>query len=436
MEAGVPVVADLEGLLDADRALGLAALDAELHAIEDLERVLAARRARALGLAERYRLHTADSHASMWGYLRADLGWSTAECRRRMRLARLVAEHEAVADRLGEGVVPVAAVEEIARAHANPRCGDQLGGVLGELLNAAERVEHDDMRALVDRWLTLADTDGAHRQAELSHARRNAHVDVFAGVGSIHANFGALDGAELLEIFEHFYDAELRTDWKAAEVRHGDQASKSQLARTDAQRRADTIVAIFRAAASAPPVGAASTPVVNVMIDLATLADHLVELEMLPTGFTDTWPELLLAQRRCETSTGIAVTPHDAFQLAMAGHIRRLVVDEHGQVIQAGTLQRLFRGAARKVVMVQHPRCTHRGCRARAGRCQADHLSQRPDRPRQRRHRVPPPQPRPVRARLHRTPRSPRLAHLSPGRHRGRQRASRLHVIGSVGSRP
>lgn len=109
MDLGAPIVADLEHLLDTDRRSGLAALDAELHAIEDARRVLAAREAHALGLAEQARLHTVDEHASMWGYLRADLGWSTSECRRRMRLARLVAEHRRVGEALAEGAVPVAA---------------------------------------------------------------------------------------------------------------------------------------------------------------------------------------------------------------------------------------------------------------------------------------------------------------------------------------
>jgi hypothetical protein len=373
MELAVPIVADLEGLLHSDRTLGLAALDAELHAIEDARRVLAAREAKALALADTHRLHATDSHASMWGYLRADLGWSIGECRRRMRLARLVAEFPEVGERLDAGVMPVAAADEIARAHANPRCGDRLGDVIGELLTAAAAVEHDDMRTLVARWITLADTDGAHRDAEANHERRNAHVDVFAGSGSINAQLGALDGAEAIEIFDHFVDAELRTDWDAAKQLYGDDVAKSQLARTNAQRRADALMAIFRTAAAAPSDARGRPPVLNVLIDIGTLADHLVELEILPAGFTSDWRSVRLADRRCETANGVAITPNEAFQVAMAGLVRRLIVNTDGVVIEATSEQRLFRGAQRKVVMSQHPRCTHRGCRVRAGRCQADH---------------------------------------------------------------
>jgi hypothetical protein len=373
MEVGVPVVADLERLLETEPPLGCAALDAELHAIEDARRVLAAREARALALAEQHRLYARDSHASMWGYLRADLGWSTAECKRRMRVARLVAEHPEVAERLADGAVPLAAVDEIARGHANPRCGDQLGSVLGELLNAAAAVEHDDVRMLVDRWITLADPDGAHRDSEATHERRNAHVGVFAGVGAIAAELGALDGAEATEIFEHFVDAEFRTDWNAAKHKHGDAVCKAVLDRTDAQRRADALMAIFRTAAAASCDTRPAGPVLNVMVDIRTFADHLVHLQMLPADFTADWPALLLGERRCETSSAVPVTPHDAFQVAMAGHFRRLIVNADGQPIQSSSKQRLFRGPSREVVTTQHPRCTHRGCRARS-RLQADHI--------------------------------------------------------------
>lgn len=374
MDVGTPIVGDLEGLLQTDRELGLAALDAELHAIEQAQRELAARQARALALADEHRLYQRDAHASMWGYLRADLGWSTAECRRRMRVARLVAEFADVADSLADGQVAVAAVDEIARGHANPRCGDRIGEVLGELLNAATHCEHDDVRMLVDRWMLLADPDGSHRDAEASHARRNAHVDVFAGVGTIVAQLGALDGAEACDIFEHFVDAEFRSDWDRAAERYGDGVCKALLERTDAQRRADAIMAIFRTAAAAPSGTRGRAPVLNVVVDVATLADHLVEIEMLPAGFTDDWPARLLRDRRCETSNGVPVTPNEALQVAVAGAVRRLVVNAGGRVVEQSAKQRLFRGAVREAVMLQHPRCTHRGCRVRAARCQADHV--------------------------------------------------------------
>jgi 5-methylcytosine-specific restriction endonuclease McrA len=59
----------------------------------------------------------------------------------------------------------------------------------------------------------------------------------------------------------------------------------------------------------------------------------------------------------------------------MAGLIRTVIVNRHGQPIQASTAQRLFRGAARQVVISRGPRCAHRGCRVTAGQSQADHTT-------------------------------------------------------------
>jgi hypothetical protein len=103
------------------------------------------------------------------------------------------------------------------------------------------------------------------------------------------------------------------------------------------------------------------------------LADHLVQLDMLPADFTADWAAVTLAERRCETTTGIAVTPHDTFQAAVAGLVRTVIANRRGQPIQASTKQRLFRGASRQVVISQGPRCPHRGCRIRAATSHADH---------------------------------------------------------------
>jgi hypothetical protein len=72
-------------------------------------------------------------------------------------------------------------------------------------------------------------------------------------------------GAELREILDRYVDAEFKADWEAAVARLGEEVlarggiSKEDLDRTDAQRRADALVKIFRDAAaadgSAVPVG-------------------------------------------------------------------------------------------------------------------------------------------------------------------------------------
>jgi hypothetical protein len=80
-----------------------------------------------------------------------------------------------------------------------------------------------------------------------------------------------------------------------------------------------------------------------------------------------------LATRRCETTTGVAVHPHDVLRAALAGHVRRVVVDAADVVIDVGRRQRLFTGAAREAAKLLIVRCEHPGCELPADLCDVDH---------------------------------------------------------------
>ena len=77
-----------------------------------------------------------------------------------MQIARLVAAHPCVGEVLYDTEAPVANIAAIARAHANPRCGDRIGEVLGTMLTEAGRMEYADFRRIPERWEMLADADG------------------------------------------------------------------------------------------------------------------------------------------------------------------------------------------------------------------------------------------------------------------------------------
>lgn len=94
----------------------------------------AAEEALWLNKLEGSKAYAADGHASMHGSLRSSLGWSEGECRQRMQLACLVAAHPSAGEVLHEAMAPVANVAATARAHANPRCGDRIGEVIGTML--------------------------------------------------------------------------------------------------------------------------------------------------------------------------------------------------------------------------------------------------------------------------------------------------------------
>jgi hypothetical protein len=87
----------------------------------------------------------------------------------------------------------------------------------------------------------------------------------------------------------------------------------------------------------------------------------------------DDLPDVDIVDRRCETTGGILLDPDDVIAAAMAGHVRRVVFDSAGVVIDMGRKRRLFTGAAREAVLLQSGRCIWPGCCLPSGRCQADH---------------------------------------------------------------
>ena len=368
---------DLEfaDVVESSEAATDEALLAELRAIEADERRLAARRSVTLTALDRRKVFAADGHASMFGMLRSMLGWSEGECRSRMRLARLIDAFVDAGELVYNAQAPVANIEAIARAHANPRCGSEIGAVIGTMLTEACRMEYADFRRIPERWEMLADADGAHRDRGMAHENRNAHVVTFQGVTTCAGQWSDLDGAANQEIFDQHVEAEFRIDWEATVARYGDNATKALMPRTDAQRRADALTTIFARAAAAAPGSRLPEPVVNILVDHNTWSDLMTLAGLFPERRVDPFepsPQLV-GEMRCETSTGELIDPHTVLQTSLEGHVRFVILDDEGVPIHWGRKRRLFSGAAHEAVRTLGYRCLHPGCRVRAGRCQTDH---------------------------------------------------------------
>jgi hypothetical protein len=178
-------------------------------------------------------------------------------------------------DALRDGHIGSAQAHEFARAASSPRVGDQIDSVAPALLQHAEHLGFDDFRVVVRRWETLADLDGAERNDEASHDRRTASLLDVDGSVRVRASGGTgLVTAELMGIFQQFVDAEFAKDVAARTAEFGPDAPASKLPRTDAQRRFDAMVELFRATVTAPADGVAPTPVVNVLVGVHHPAAH------------------------------------------------------------------------------------------------------------------------------------------------------------------
>ena len=180
-------------------------------------------------------------------------------------------------------------------------------------------------------------------------------------------------------VFAAYVDVEFRHDCQARERDH-DGGEGGMLSRTAAQRRFDALLAIFRAAAehgaAAGRHAGEGSPgpvpvVVNLIGDVATFMTALAEHGLVPPPD----PELVLdpMERRCETAGGAVVLADDVVRAALHGHVRRVVVDSAGVVIDWGRRRRLFTGAARQAAKLLVRRCQRLGCGVAAEHADVDH---------------------------------------------------------------
>ena len=183
-------------------------------------------------------------HLTISGFLRGELRWSHEQVTARRRLARLVEQVPAVIEHLAAATIGVAQAHAFGRAAANPRCGDQLDDHAALLLEHARVLPHHDFMLNLKRWEQLADSDGAHRDAEANHDSRRLGVSFHDGVGRITGQCGAMDYAAFSEIFERYRHAEYLADWHDAIARYGVADAGMHLARTDAQRRGGALAAV------------------------------------------------------------------------------------------------------------------------------------------------------------------------------------------------
>jgi hypothetical protein len=119
--------------------------------------------------------------------------------------------------------------------------------------------------------------------------------------------------------------------------------------------------------------------VVNLTVDVDTLTeeaerrDAAARGEEPPARNTDDVARRA-ATRRCESESGRAISPADALDFAIAGHIRMFVMNTATRDFTASAKQRLFTGALRRGIMIRDRHCTGPGCGTRSWHCDADHV--------------------------------------------------------------
>lgn len=324
---------------------------------------------------QRRGVYADDSHHSMKGWLKANANWSNSQVFRRRKLARLLEAFPSVGEALNNGHIGVAQVEELARLHSNPRVTELFAASIEVLLGLIEQLSFEDAQVCLRRWETLADLDGAHKDRDLSKAARTATVTELGGALFLKATGGsAEDAAEMAAIFDAAVEAEFQADVAERTRLHGPDAAASLLPRTDAQRRFDALQTIFRKSVSVPPEAKPPKPLVNIIVDQRSFEESLFAHGYGPDPID--LPDLDPSLRRCETSTGTAILPEAALKAALIGHVRRVVVNSAGVVINMGRKQRLFTGNAREAAKLMAHRCEFPGCDISVTYAEVDHVDE------------------------------------------------------------
>jgi hypothetical protein len=111
---------------------------------------------------------------------------------------------------------------------------------------------------------------------------------------------------------------------------------------------------------------------VNILVDQRTHEEGLAAHGLVP--FPKDLPNSDFAERRCDTETGTVLLPDDIVRASLRGHVRRVVMNSAGVVIEMGRKQRLFTGAARDAAKLMASTCDHPGCSVAVTFAQVDHM--------------------------------------------------------------
>jgi hypothetical protein len=349
------------------------ALDRRALELDRARRVADAELAWFVAEVEAAGTHRTDGHRTVTAWVRAACNASASQAIFLARLGRALRSYPTFAAQVFAGNIAVGHLQAFARTNANPRVAHLLQHEAPELLpgviDAAVVSTFDDFAVVLARLEALADPADAHLSHETIHHRRRASVGIIDGECFVRAVGGVAQGLLISEIFERFVKAEWQADWDEGVAVHGESMRPRLMARTQRQRSFDALHHIFRAAAGSGVLG--GEVVVNLLVDQSTFEAHLTSALGGPLHNSAAADR---ADARCESSSGHLVDPADVVVAACLGHVRRVVLDSAGVIVDLGRKQRLFTGVLRDAVLGTHRRCLWPGCRVPASSCEVDHL--------------------------------------------------------------
>ncbi len=231
---------------------------------------------------------------------------------------------------------------------------------------------YKEFNAKCDAWAELNDPTDPQVAADRAHSKRRlAFAQGLDGVTLIAADAPDDCAAVLKAAMEPLEDLFLKADWAEARERLGDNATFSDLLRNRNQRRFDAFMQVIRQGAGVGNNDPGIAPIVRITMDYETfMRESARAAGTEPSTPTDSD----INNFRCETHEGHRVSTSFAFDAAMAGEIRRVVINAKTREVDMSDRVRLFTGLRREAIIIRDRWCTTPGCSTPASRCEADHI--------------------------------------------------------------
>ena len=356
----------LPGAVLADSAVRVAQLKAQLAALE----------------AEIVAAYDASGDWEVSGYRSVGAALShrarvrRAEANQTVHLARSLNTMPVVSEALSCGEISLCHARRLAKASSREGFSDAEA----LLCDHARTLSYPAFDKAVSYWEHLVDNDAAEQDAAFKEQRREFHASLtFDGMGRLDGWLDPIGFEEFRNALDRIEAELFNNDLKDAQGEHIDRHT-AELWRTPAQRRADALIEMAWRATAVPEGAKTPEPLVIIHMDKPAFEQGLNGTLGL-TLFNNTPPsadntDAKAEGRLCETDSGAVITPTQAVEQALRGHIRRLVYESPGVILDYGRATRLFTGALRQAIQARDRTCSHTGCDLPARVCEIDHITE------------------------------------------------------------
>jgi hypothetical protein len=303
--------------------------------------------ARLVGELDTRRLWADDGAQGAAVWLRTGARVERRRASRLVRLARKLRAMPVTAMAFAAGDISPEVVQALI-ALDNPRTADALRRDEADLVAVAKAERFDRFCLHLQAWVAENDPDGGYR--DRPESRRFHASKTLGGSWALDGWLDPISGTTFFGAFERIERQLFDADWADARQRLGrDPEGIHELARTPAQRRADTLVEMALRACAAPEGSRKPQPLITIVAG--------------PERF----------ERMCETLDGTTLAPEEAAALLDDAIIERITFDGDDQPFTVSK-QRTFRGALRRAIQIRDRECTHPHCDAPVSRSEVDHI--------------------------------------------------------------